>query len=133
MPYLNIKISGTRTQADSARVAALLTDLTAEVLGKKRELTSVAVEWISPEHWFVAQAPVSEQGVATCFLDIKITEGTNSKDQKAAYVAQVFEKLEAMLGPLHPASYVVIDEVRADAWGYQGLTQEHRYIHGKRM
>jgi hypothetical protein len=31
--------------------------------------------------------------------------------------------LEAALGSLHPASYVVVDELDAGAWGYDGRTQ----------
>jgi 4-oxalocrotonate tautomerase len=37
------------------------------------------------------------------------------------------------LGTLNPASYVVIQDVRGDSWGYEGLTQEYRYIKGKSL
>lgn len=131
MPFLNIKLSVPESAATSARVAELLTELTAELLGKKRSLTSVAVDYGAAEHWHVAEQPMAAQAPATFFLDVKITEGTNTKDQKSAYIAAVFAQLEAVLGPLHPASHVVIDEVRADAWGYEGLTQEQRYVQGK--
>lgn len=70
-------------------------------------------------------------GLATFYLDIKITEGTNTKNEKADYIAKVFAEFESLLGPLNPASYIVLHEVRADAWGYQGRTQEFRYIQGK--
>jgi 4-oxalocrotonate tautomerase len=39
--------------------------------------------------------------------------------------------MTALLGDLARASYVVIHEVNADAWGYSGQTQEFRYIRGK--
>ncbi|MFI5339785.1 MAG: hypothetical protein ACHQ7N_08100 [Candidatus Methylomirabilales bacterium] len=39
--------------------------------------------------------------------------------------------MEGIVGNLAPASYIVIHEVHADAWGYQGQTQEFRYINGK--
>ncbi len=48
MPYLNIKIAAPASPATSTKVAALVTDLTASVLGKKRELTSVAIEYLIP-------------------------------------------------------------------------------------
>jgi 4-oxalocrotonate tautomerase len=35
------------------------------------------------------------------------------------------------LGPLHHESYLHVDEVRGDAYGFGGLTQERRYIAGK--
>ncbi len=68
--------------------------------------------------------------MASFFLEVRVTEGTNTSDEKADYVHRVFTALEQVLGPLHPASYVVIHEVRADAWGYQGATQAYRYGDG---
>ena len=133
MPYLNIKLSVPETAATSAGVAALLTTLTAEYLGKKRELTSVVVDYISAQHWMVGEQAMAGQSQATFYLEVKVTEGTNTKDQKAAYVAAVHEALQTLLGPLHEASYTVIHEVHADAWGYGGKTQEHRYIQGKHL
>lgn len=133
MPYLNIKLCAPESAETSDRVAALLTDLTAEVLGKKRSLTSVAVDYVAAEHWYVGGQAMASQQATTFYLDIKITEGTNTKDQKAAYVADVFAGLEAMLGALHGASYIVIHEVPADAWGYEGRTQEFRYVQGKAL
>lgn len=133
MPYLNAKIPAGQSAETASKVAAVLADLTVEVLKKKRELTSVAVEFIPPAQWFIGGPSAAAQNVATFYLDIKVTEGTNTKEEKAAYVAKVFAALEAVLGPLHPASYVVIHEIHADAWGYEGATQEFRYIQGKAL
>ncbi len=36
-----------------------------------------------------------------------------------------------LLGPLHEESYAHVHEVRGDAYGFGGLTQERRYIAGK--
>jgi len=133
MPYLNLKLGTPESAATTVKLVAALTDLTAEVLKKKRELTAVAVEHISPERWFIGGAALVDSGQTGFYLDIKITEGTNTKDEKAAYVAQVFAAVETIIGSVHPTSYIVIDEVRGDAWGYQGLTQECRYIRGKTL
>lgn len=131
MPYLNIRIAAVpdaQTAAQvSAQVAATLTELTANVLGKKRELTAVQVDFVNPTGWFIAGQPVV---VPTFYLDIQVTEGTNTKNEKAAYIRQVFAGLAQILGTPAPASYIVIHELRADAWGYQGETQEARYIRG---
>ena len=133
MPYLNVKIVAPASKETAAKVASLLSDLTASMLGKKPELTAVAVEFVQPEFWFVGGVPVSTSGVSTFYLDIKVTEGTNTKNEKAAYVKQVFAGMQAILGGVASASYIVIDEVHADAWGYQGETQESRYIKGKSL
>jgi 4-oxalocrotonate tautomerase len=36
-----------------------------------------------------------------------------------------------LLGPLHQESYLHVHEVRGDAYGFGGLTQERRYIAGQ--
>ena len=39
--------------------------------------------------------------------------------------------MSALLGDLHKESYIHVNEVAADAYGFGGLTQEHRFIAGK--
>jgi len=58
-------------------------------------------------------------------------KGTNTKDEKADYLAAMFERMGELLGPLHHESYLHVDEVRGDAYGFGGLTQERRYIAGQ--
>jgi 4-oxalocrotonate tautomerase len=40
--------------------------------------------------------------------------------------------MSALLGPLHRESYVHVNEVRGDAYGYGGLTQNERYFAARR-
>jgi len=131
MPYLNLNVSIPLDLQKRAEVASLLTALTADVLGKKRELTAVAVSTSSAQDWYIGAQPLTESQQVSFYLDIKVTEGTNTKNEKAAYVEQVFQGMSAILGELAAASYVVIHEVHADSWGYAGQTQEFRYIRGK--
>jgi 4-oxalocrotonate tautomerase len=133
MPYLNAKLCALYSQETSNKIATTLTNLTTEILKKKRELTAVAVEYVPSGQWYIGGASLVDQSLASFYLDIKVTEGTNTKDEKALYVSCVFAGIEAIVGPLAPASYIVIHEVRADAWGYQGQTQECRYIVGKSL
>lgn len=133
MPYLNVKLCAASSQEASAKIALVLTDLTTEFLKKKRELTAVTVEYIAAEQWFIGGTPITDQFVSSFYLDIRITEGTNTKDEKAIYVSRVFAAIEAIIGSLAPASYIVIHEVHADAWGYQGQTQEFRYVRSKAL
>jgi 4-oxalocrotonate tautomerase len=132
MPYLNCKLCAPASSTTFEQIAAMLTDLTVDVLGKKRELTAVAIEPLPPAQWFVGGTTLTGQSLASFYLDIKVTEGTNTKAEKARYVEQVFAALETLLGTL-ATSYIVIHEVHADAWGYQGQTQEFRYIRGKAL
>ena len=43
----------------------------------------------------------------------------------------MFKRMGELLGPLHHESYLHVDEVRGDAYGFGGLTQERRYIAGQ--
>lgn len=133
MPILNVKLCATPAPETSGRVAAALTDLTVEVLKKKRELTAVAIEYVPASEWFISGSTLASQSLGTFYLDIKVTEGTNTKDEKAHYVSRVFAALEEIIGPLAPASYIVVHDVRGDSWGYQGQTQEYRYVRGKSL
>lgn len=133
MPYLSVKLCPPPSPEAAEQIALALTELTAVILKKKPGLTAVTVEHIAPKLWFIGGEALTSQGTATFYLDIKITEGTNTKDEKAAYIKAVFCMAESLLGRLHPTSYIVVHEVRADAWGYGGATQEFRYIADKTL
>lgn len=126
MPYLHLRLSTQPSPDDAARIASVLTDLTAEVLGKKRELTAVTIESIVPQRWTIGGVPLSDQPVRSFHLDVAVSAGTNSQDEMAEYIARAYAALDAFVGPLASASYVAIQELAADAWGYQGRTQAHR-------
>jgi len=131
MPYLNLKISGGGPASVAGEGARALTAITAGCLGKKRELTSVLVELMPRAQWFIAGDAAEAGGFGTFYLEVKITSGTNTKDEKARYLREAFDALARLIGNAHPASYVVLHEVPADAWGYGGETQEYRYVKGK--
>ena len=46
---------------------------------------------------------------------------------------RTFSDLDAIFGPITPASYIVIHDVRADSWGFQGKTQEYRFIQSQSL
>lgn len=62
-----------------------------------------------------------------------MTDGTNTKKEKAEYIKQVFTDFETILGEVTPASYIVIHDVRADSWSFQDLTQENRFIQSQSL
>lgn len=133
MPYLNVRIAMKESSAIAEKVVSILMTHTAEILGKKSEVTSIAIDFVSPELWFVGGSRLGTDRAVTFYLDIKVTEGTNTKAEKADYVKKVFADLDAILGPITPASYIVIHDVRADSWGFQGRTQEHRFIQSQSL
>jgi 4-oxalocrotonate tautomerase len=129
MPILNVLLSGQARTETTQAVATLLSDLTARHLHKKPELTSIAVRYVDPEHWVVGGRTLAEQGRSSAYVEIKITDETNTRSEKAAYIRAVFDGLSALLPNLHHESYIHVDDVRAGAYGYGGFTQEYRAHH----
>jgi 4-oxalocrotonate tautomerase len=132
MPIITVKYATQRpAPGQKAAIAAAASELAATVLHKDPKVTAVVVEGVDPADWYCGGRSLAEHGLASFWLDIRITEGTNTKDEKAAFVAAVFKRMSELVGPLHHESYVHANEVRDDAYGFGGLTQERRYIAGK--
>ena len=128
MPILQVTLSGTPDTARARTVAATLSGLSARILRKDPKLTSVAISFLPADQWFVGGESLAQAGLASFWLDIAVVDGTNTKDEKAAFIAATFAAMAEALGPLHPESYVLVREVKADAYGYGGRTQESRYV-----
>ncbi len=127
MPILNVKVSGVASAERSQKIAQMLLRHTQEILNKKPELISIAISYIDPVHWIVGGETLAGQKKSSVYLDIKITDETNTKSEKAEYIKAVFNSFEDLLGDLHHESYIYVEDVRASSYGYGGLTQEYRY------
>ena len=132
MPLITVTYSSVRkTPSLKAEIASAVSDLTARILRKDPKVTAVIVKSVDAADWFAGGKSLAEQGLASFWLDVHVSEGTNTKDDKAAYLAALFRRMGELLGPLHEETYLHVDEVRGDAYGFGGLTQERRYIAGK--
>lgn len=129
MPIINIKVSAVKSPVIVKQIADLIQDKTIGILRKKPELISIAIDFVEPDCWIVGGASLAGQGKHSVYVDVKVTDETNTKDEKAAYIAEVFAGFKALLGELHEESYIYVDDVRAAAYGYGGRTQEYRYQH----
>ena len=129
MPILNVKVSAKRSGQLTKAISGILLELTARILHKKPEVTSIAIDYVDPDDWIVAGRSLTEQGKSSVYFDIKITDETNTKAEKAQYIKEAFAAFSQLLGNLHEESYIYVEDVRATAYGYGGLTQEYRYHH----
>jgi len=129
MPFVNIKVAGpTLTPDQILRLQREATRLTADMMRKKQELTAVLVEQVDDSRWTVGAAPVR----AAAHFDVNVTAGTNTADEKRRFIAEAMQLLRSVIGPaLHPVCYVVVHEVAADSWGYEGRTQADRTAEAK--
>lgn len=131
MPILNVKVSRPASPELTKAIAQRLLELTSRILKKPPEVTSIAIDYVPAEHWVVAGRTLVEHGKSSFYFDIKVTEGTNTKDEMAQYVAESFAAFQGILGDLHDESYVYVEEVHGHAYGYGGRTQEFRYVKGR--
>lgn len=127
MPILNVKVSGDKDVQVTKQITALLLDVTTRILKKKPQVTAITIQYVSRDSWVVGGELLSEQNKNSFYLDIKVTDETNTKDEKADYIREVFAGFKGILGDLHDESYIYVEDVRAAAYGYGGRTQEFRY------
>jgi 4-oxalocrotonate tautomerase len=132
MPLISVSYSTSReSRSMKSEIASAITELTAKILRKDPKVTAVIVKAVEAADWFAGGKSLAEQKLASYWIDVHVSEGTNTKDEKATYLAEVFARMAELLGPLHEETYLHVDEVRGDAYGFGGLTQERRYIAGK--
>lgn len=131
MPIINISVTGQPEPELSAKIATKVSDITQSHLRKDPSVTAVVVSYVDPRHWFAGGKSLASQQTSSFWLDIKVVDGTNTKQELGAYVEAIFAAFEDILGMVHPESYVLVHEVPAAAYGYGGKTQEFRYISGR--
>lgn len=129
MPILNVVVSAKRSKELTESIVATLSELTATILGKKPEVTSILVNYVDPDDWYVGGKSLTSQGKSSVYFDIKITDETNTKSEKARYIESAFHALGKLLGNLHNESYIYVEDVRGSSYGYGGKTQEYRAHH----
>ncbi len=126
MPTLLLKVTPLQNPERYQALAAALTALTADILGKRPEVTVVVIDDLPLARWCVGGRTVA---VATALLEISITAGTNTGEEKARFIAAAFDELQRQLAPdghFEVASYVTVRELPATDWGYGGQTQRVR-------
>ena len=128
MPTLLLRVSPLQNPERYALLAQALTDLTVAVLRKRREVTAVVVDDVPAARWHIGGQAVRQP---TAWLQIDISEGTNTREEKARFVADAWALLQQHLSPgsgsgLAEASYVTVRELPATDWGYGGKTQAQR-------
>lgn len=124
MPYLHLSLGRPLAADRKQELARRTTDLLAQGLGKRGEVTAVRIE-CTADAWFIGGQPVPAPSTP-CHGELLITAGTNTEAEKAAFLAALHALLGETCGPLPTASYLVIHEIPAGNWGYDGQTQAAR-------
>lgn len=129
MPIINVKLGTTEDPQLAEKVNASIVALSSSILKKDHQLTATTIQFIKPEYWFIAGKTLAALRQSSFYFDIKIVDGSNTKDEKALFIKSCFEKMAEILGNVHPESYIYVEDVQASAYGFGGYTQEYRYIY----
>lgn len=82
MPIINLKVSLPESSKTLQLIASELTHLTEKFLKRKPEVTAITILPVDRENWFINKMSLKETNQNSFYLDIKVTYGTNSKDEK---------------------------------------------------
>ena len=127
MPFINVSVCGPALSgAQKRRIFDEITRLMSDVMKKDPDLTAVRIDQFPADGWAVGRMTVAEREETGVHVDIKITRGTNTEDEKAEMIRQGMSVLKDVLGATPKASYIVIHELDASTWGYDGETQRFR-------
>ncbi|APY86182.1 hypothetical protein DCW30_13105 [Streptomyces alfalfae] len=122
MPHIRVTVTGPSLPAPVRRTLAQgLTRLAVSALGKSGARTTVHLDLPSADCYFVDGTPLAD-GVRDAHVEVSVTAGTNSAEEKAAFIAGAAELLADLVGP--PArGGVALHELHPESYGYQGVTQ----------
>lgn len=127
MPYIRITLAGVEpANADPHKLTALqqgVTRLMVDILQKEEVLTVVSIGRDAADCWSVGGVALAGRNAQ---VQAFITAGTNTNAEKAAFMAATANLLEQVLGKSAEPVYVVVQEIPATDWGYDGLSQAAR-------
>ena len=89
MPYINVKTNAEQSDELREKIVDIILENTTIILNKKPEVTSVLVEFVPFDTW-----NINKHNLRTFNVDIKITKGTNTKNQKAQYIKETYIKFK---------------------------------------
>lgn len=122
MPFARLTLIPAPTSDTAQLLAADLTAIVAHDLGKQHELTSVLVETPGVPQWTIG----ANRREVAAHLEVCVTAGTNSEEEKRAFVGNAMLLLQRTLPMLATATYIVVKELPATNWGFDGQTQADR-------
>lgn len=128
MPIINIQISTEINPKQAAKIARGSTRIMADILNKDMQLTAVTIHSISKSNWYIGAIDLEEKQTDSAFIDIKISENSNTSHEKSSAIRAFYALLEEIVGPIDNTSYVCLHEIPKTDWGYGGKTQEARRI-----
>lgn len=126
MPFVRISLAGPPLAAvQVAQLQRQATALMTDILGKRRDVTVVAVDQAEASAWSVGGHAL-DAAFRCAQVEAFITAGTNNEEEKRTFLMAAHAMLREMLGRADAPVYVIVQEVPASDWGFDGLSQAAR-------
>lgn len=131
MPYINIRLGCKLSNEQKKIINQKMTSLMNLVMGKNPEVTVVHIMESEQSEWSVNSLELNEENPIGAYVDIKVTQGTNTPEEKSKMIEETVLMLKDTVGAIQEACYVVVHDISADSWGYNGKTQYARVLEKK--
>ena len=127
MPLLQLNLSDVPlTDRQRTDVLAGLTERMASILGKRADLTVVNITQSDSAHWSMGGQSLESRGWCAS-LTVHVTAGTNTAEEQSSFISSAFAFLQDVLvAPPAAPVYIIVNEIAAHSWGYDGRTQLSR-------
>ena len=126
MPFLDLTIQhSVPTQAALEAAQQGLTGLMADILRKRADLTVVSIG-LQPGASIAIGGRRLGPDAWSGRLIAYVTEGTNTEEEKARFLQAAHALLSRHLSAPASPFYIVVQEVPAASWGYDGRSQADR-------
>jgi 4-oxalocrotonate tautomerase len=127
MPLLQLNLTDVPL-SDQQRndVLSGLTARMASLLGKRADLTVVTIAQSGSAGWSLAGQSLEGRGWCAS-LTVHITADSNTAEEQAVFIESAFAMLQEVLAapPAAPV-YIIVNEIAAHSWGFDGRTQLSR-------
>jgi 4-oxalocrotonate tautomerase len=127
MPLLQLSLTDVPlTDRQRTDVLAGLTARMASILGKRADLTVVNITQSESVHWSLGGQSLEGRGWCASLL-VHVTADTNSAEEQGEFIDSAFAMLkEVLAAPPSAPVYIIVNEIAAHSWGYDGRTQLSR-------
>ena len=103
MPYINIRLGKDLDATQQQQLFSRTTSLMKNVMGKRAEVTVVHIQESEPHLWSTHATALTNEDPVGAYVDIKVTEGTNTSEEKAEMLSQTVKMLRETLGVIQQA------------------------------
>ncbi len=124
MPFMRVTVPSNVSAQSNAALAKDLTNFSVTTLQKPREMTTVTFVRVEPSEYFIGGEAV-EPGPGI-HLEVSLTTGTNSADERKQFIKEVSESIVRIYGPNATLRGVALTEYLPESYGYEGITQYER-------